>query len=275
MTHVQYDCMFESLGAKKSLGQHFLKSKSAVRAMIDAPQIGEHDIVVEIGPGKGVLTRALLDGGARVVAFELDHRMIEFLHQEFSSDIKAGKLILVHQDILEVDIDGYVKGEPYKIVANIPYYITNLIIRKFLETEHQPTDMSLLIQKEVAERIVAKDGKQSLLSLSVAVYGTARYVAKVEKKYFSPAPRVDSAIIHIYNISHTLFASFQEERDFFELLHLGFAHRRKQLQANLKKTYESKQIIDGLTAISLPIDVRGEDISLEKWVQLFNFLKQK
>jgi 16S rRNA (adenine1518-N6/adenine1519-N6)-dimethyltransferase len=261
--------MSEHLYAKKSLGQHFLKSKAAIRAMIKAPSVTADDTVVEIGPGKGVLTRALLEAGATVIAFELDERMIAFLHQEFATYIDTEQLQIVHQDIVTVNIQQYVGNRPYKIIANIPYYITNLIMRTFLETEHQPTDMCLLIQKEVAERIVARDGKQSLLSLSVQAFGTAQYIMKVGRNYFSPPPKVDSAIVHIYGISHKYFDGPDDERGFFQLLHHAFAHKRKQLMSNLRSHYPEDSIKSVLLENDLPITVRAEDVSFEVWLKIY------
>ena len=264
--------MSEPLYAKKSLGQHFLKSKPAIRAMLEAPNVGPGDIVVEIGPGKGVLTEAFLKAGARVIAFELDNRMVEYLEARFQSFLESGKLIIVHQDIIGIDITEYVGDEAYKIIANIPYYITNLIIRTFLETSHQPTDMCLLIQKEVAERIVARDGKQSLLSLSVQAFGAAKYIMKVGRNYFSPPPKVDSAIIHIHDISHRHLGGLENEKKFFQFLHYAFAHKRKQLRRNLKPYYPESDIISALEQNDLISNVRAEDISFEKWIALFKAL---
>lgn len=265
--------MSDPLAAKKSLGQHFLKSQAALRAMVQAPSLQEGDCVIEIGPGKGVLTQTLLDAGAHVIAFELDPRMMDFLAEKFSQEIDEGRLELVHMDVLDVQLENYVKGRSYKLIANIPYYITNLIIRKFLETQHQASDICLLVQKEVAERIVARDGKQSLLSLSVSAYADVRFVMKVAKQYFSPPPKVDSAIIHMSNISHHRFASMKEEREFFRLLHIAFAHKRKQLQANLKPHYDAVEIARVLNTLLLPQTVRAEDISLPQWIELFHLLK--
>jgi len=264
--------MSKNLYAKKSLGQHFLKSKPAIRAMVESPAVVPGDIVVEIGPGKGVLTRAILDAGATVIAFELDERMIDYLAVEFKEDISSGKLCVIHQDILEVKIEDYVDDQPYKMIANIPYYITSMILRRFLETDHQPTDICILIQKEVAERIVARDDKQSLLSLSVQTFGTAKYVMKVARKYFSPPPKVESAIVHISDIGHHHFETPQQEKDFFVFLHQAFAHKRKQLMRNLKSYYDENLVAEALVKLDLPKTIRAEDIIFKTWLELFKIL---
>ncbi len=263
-----------NLYAKKSLGQNFLKSKKAITALIEAPQTSSADLVIEIGPGKGALTKPLLATGARVIAFELDPRMVELLEDECREECARGQLTLVHKDIIDVDLAEYTHNEPYKVVANIPYYITNLIIRKFLESPLQPTDMSLLVQKEVAERIVARDGKESLLSLSVKLFAIPKYIMKVGRNYFSPRPKVDSAIIHIKDIGRT-HLSPQDEVAFFELLHIGFAHKRKQLMKNLSSQYPKEKLKEVFETLNINEKIRAEDIPLETWLALFEILKYR
>lgn len=160
--------------AKKSLGQNFLNSPSAVRSIITAGQVGKTDVVLEIGPGKGVLTKELLKTGAKVVAIEKDDRLIIFLSELFASEIDSGQFVLIHADILDlVSMDSMsqhlseILGLKYKIIANIPYYITGEIIKRFHTTPKNPILMVLLVQKEVADRIIANDGKESVLSISV------------------------------------------------------------------------------------------------------------
>ena len=259
-----------SLAAKKSLGQNFLKSKKAISAMISAPEINDQDIVVEIGPGKGALTRPLLETGATVIAFELDGRMVEYLSEIFTDYIESGKLVLVHQDVLEVDLGKYTKGEPYKVVANIPYYITNLIIRTFLSGEYQPTAMCLLIQKEVAERIVSRDGKESILSMSVKLFGTPKYITKVGRQYFSPSPKVDSAVILISDINRDAITDNNYEKKFFEIIKTAFGQKRKQAIKNLTKI-ETKEVWQNIfTELDINIQSRAEDVPFNVWIQIID-----
>lgn len=263
--------MNKNLSAKKSLGQNFLKSKKAINQMVEAANVSKNDFVIEIGPGKGVLTRALLETGARVIAFELDKRMIDFLNIEFSSFVESGQLQILHKDILDIDIKEYVEGlDGYKLIANIPYYITNAIIRKFLESEFQPTDMVLLVQKEVAERIVVRNGKQSLLSLSIAVFGDAKYISKVDRKYFSPSPKVHSAIIHIFNISREKIREKEREELFFDIIHAAFAHKRKKCVKNLQKIAEKELWINIFSKLDINIDVRAEELNITMWVKILD-----
>ncbi len=194
------------LPAKKSLGQNFLHSMGAVHAMVEASRVTKDDIVLEIGPGKGVLTEFLLKTGAQVIAVEKDDRMIPHLSERFGGEVTSGKLKLIHGDILDMSPKdlGILAGK-YKLVANIPYYITGELIQKFLETDTQPSLMTLMLQKEVARRIVAKDAKESILSLSVKAYGSPKYIQTVSAGSFNPVPSVDSAILLIDNISDQFF----------------------------------------------------------------------
>jgi len=257
-----------SLEAKKSLGQNFLKSQKAIHAMIQAPNISSDDIVIEIGPGKGALTGPLLKTGATVIAFELDQRMVEYLSEIFTDYIASGKLVLIHQDVLEVDLGKYTQGQPYKVVANIPYYITNLIIRTFLTSQYQPTDMCLLIQKEVAERIVSRDNKESILSLSVKLFGTPSYVMKVGRQYFSPKPKVDSAVILISDINRKNIKDEHYEEQFFTVVKTAFAQKRKQAIKNLSKISHKEQWQDIFSSLGISHTARGEDILYSQWIQV-------
>ena len=260
--------------AKKSLGQNFLKSKEAVRLIISATDIQKGDVVLEVGPGKGVLTAELLSAGAKVIAVEKDEMLVNHLQELFKEEIKSGSLTLIAGDILEFKPEDLKKySEQYKIAANIPYYITGVFLRKFLETEFQPTKMVLLVQKEVAQRIVAKDGKESILSISVKAYGTPKYVKTVQAKYFSPAPKVDSAIIFIDTISKNFFLQNNiNEKKFFGLVKAGFAHKRKMLRGNLNFMFEN--IEEVLKKNDIPENARAEDISLEDWKKLIRRLSQ-
>ena len=263
---------FMHLPAKKSLGQNFLKSKQALREIIEAADIHHTDTVLEIGPGKGVLTAELLKNSGKVIAIEKDERMIEYLSLLFASDITSGKLELISEDILTYEP----KVKEFKLVANIPYYLTGQIFRKFLETENQPSLMVLLVQKEVAERIVARDGKESILSMSVKAFGTPKYIAKVAAKYFSPQPKVDSAIILIKDISKRFFIeSGISEQRFFEIMKAGFAHKRKVLVGNLKTAFQElnpEKINQALVEAGINEKARAEDIGLSQWEKLIKAL---
>ena len=251
--------------AKKSLGQNWLKSESAAKEIIKAAEIKGGDLVLEIGPGRGALTKSLFAEGALVLAVEKDDRLISELQEKFIEEIKNKRLILIHEDILNLDFSKIFKTHlltnlsTYKLVANIPYYITGQVIRKFLSDEEiQPNLMVLMVQKEVARRIIASDKKESLLSISVKVYGEPKYIKTVPAGAFEPKPNVDSAILQIKNISRNYFRNIKEE-EFFELIKKGFAQKRKLLKGNLGK---GDRI---LTACNIPLKARAEDLNLENW----------
>ncbi|MCC2631138.1 MAG: hypothetical protein K0S38_947 [Candidatus Paceibacter sp.] len=308
--------------AKKSLGQNFLKSKEALRALVEAGAVTSDDVVLEVGPGKGVLTEQLVKSAKKVIAVEKDDRLIELLTEKFKTEIAEGKLEIVHQDVLEFDPEvlgvehpspsstvlpskgefpsselsginaisripplkevptrfagaparrGRRGGGCYKIIANIPYYITGAFLQKFLESDLQPSRMVIMLQKEVAQRIVAKDGKESILSMSVKAYGKPKYVMTVKAKYFSPEPNVDSAIIVIENISKDFFNDFSEEK-FFEIMKLGFAHKRKMLVGNLSEKYSREHLLAAFSQVGINEKARAEDLELSQWKLLIQAL---
>ncbi len=269
--------------AKKSLGQNFLKSKSALSAMVKSAELFGSDTVLEIGPGKGALTEYLLKSSKKVIAVEKDHNLCEILSEKFGASIADGKLILINGDILEFDPALFtLKERGYKVVANIPYNITGAIIKKFLTEKIFPESMTLLVQKEVADRIVARDGKESVLSISVKAYGAPHYMMKVSKKFFSPAPKVDSAIIHISNISKDNFAPtpsplkhspsdgerMDMEEKFFQIVKAGFAHKRKVLKKNLEAVLEKEKINEIFKKLNLNEKSRAEELAIDKWLEI-------
>ena len=253
---------------KKSLGQHFLTSAHYVRLIADAAEIKKGEVVLEIGPGEGVLTRELLARGAKVVAIEKDARLIPVLQETFAEEIKNKTLVIHEADALDYDISkSFSKRQEYKVVANIPYYITGALLKKFLSGETQPATLVFLIQKEVAERIVARDKKESILSLSVKAYGTPKIMAKVPRGAFNPPPTVDSAILLVREVSHKNFKNQKHEDRFFELVRAGFAQKRKLLASNLKKLLGEKHS-NILKNVGISEKVRAEDVSLAQWVSL-------
>lgn len=266
--------MHDELGkidAKKSLGQHFLNNERVPRAMADAADVTAGDLVVEIGPGTGVLTRELLRRGAKVLALEADARAIESLQEPFKAEIAAQNLVILHSDVRTLDLSMLpIDPNGYKVVANIPYYLSGMLFRTFLDTTHQPSDLVFLVQREVAERI-ARDPKESLLSLSVKVFGEPKYVETVKRGNFVPPPKVDSAIIAVRNISHDRLAGI-DEAFFFEVIHAGFASKRKQLLGNLTKIAPRETLVHIFSTLDLSLTVRGEDVRLHMWLDLVRTL---
>ncbi len=243
--------------AKKSLGQNFLKSELALRKIVEAGEIKPDDVILEIGPGKGALTERLLEKSNVVIAIEKDRELFELLKEKFKKEIEEKKLILKNEDILEFNISGN-----YKILANIPYNITGAILKKFLTAEAQPQMMVLMVQHEVATRILARDSKESILSVSVNAYGEPKMIMKVDKRYFSPAPKVNSAVIKIGGINRKTFEeNGVSETRFWEIVKAAFAHKRKKLSGNLKG------ICEGPTFAPFK-DKRAEDLTLQNWIEL-------
>ena len=260
---------------KKSLGQHFLTSPHYLAMIADAAEIGAGEAVLEIGPGEGALTRERLARGAVVTAIEKDRRLIPLLQKLFAKETTHRKFFLHEGDVLEFDISNLELGTGvYKLVANIPYYITGAILEKFLSAQHQPSNMVLLVQKEVAGRI-AREKKESILSLSVKAYGEPRYIKTVPAGAFSPPPSVDSAILSIKNISRKNFkspstslrTSSELEKKFFALVHAGFAHKRKLLARNLEPVL-GKDCSSILQKAEIAPNARAEDVPLAQWLKL-------
>lgn len=245
------------------LGQHFLIHSWAARALAHAASPRAGETILEIGPGKGILTRELLTLGP-VVAVEKDESLVSLLHETFSPEIASGRLHLVADDVRNIR-PGALGVDSYVVAANIPYYITGEIIRQFLTAKKQPRAMALLIQKEVAQRIVSEKG--SILSISVCAFGNPRIVEKVPKKHFSPQPSVDSAILAIDNISRNFFSSLEEEF-FFRVVRAGFSSKRKLLSSNLSNVFEKGLVKSVMSKSGIGEKARAEDVLLQQWKKL-------
>ncbi len=255
---------------KKSLGQNFLMhAKIAERIAIESG-VANDDTALEIGPGTGMLTRPLLARAKKVIAIEADGELIAPLRETFAAEIGSGQLELLHADVREFDLGALPNA--YHLVANIPYYITGEIIRTFLSSAKKPRSMTLLVQKEVAERI-ARSKKGSILSVAVGIYGTPSYLFAVPKGAFRPAPSVDSAVLHIAGIQNP-FASLHEETAFFEVLRAGFAHKRKLLAKNLAEIRPEEAIQVAFSSLSIPDAARAEELSVPLWHALAKKLRQ-
>ncbi len=276
--------------AKKSLGQHFLKSEKALRQIVEAGGITASDTVLEIGPGTGILTNQLLQKAKHVVAVEKDRELIHHLTETFKDEIEEKRLTILEKDILTFDpmtLQWY--GREYKLIANIPYYITGAIIEQFLSASFQPTQMVLLIQKEVAERIIGRDPssprlrragkKESVLSIAVKAYGVPKIIDKVPRGAFTPAPKVDSAIISINGISRAFFKDC-DEKIFFSVLKSIFGKKRKQIGGSLAEYLDNPPApssggragkslaLSLLNEATIDPKTRPEDLTLADWKTL-------
>ena len=262
--------------AKKSLVQNFLRDPKILRKIVDFARIEKGDTVVEVGPGEGTLTKFLLERASRVIAVEKDNKLAGMLQEKFREEIIDNRLQIIVGDILDYKL----KTINYKLIGNIPYYITGEIFRKFLESKNQPQSLTFVVQKEVVERIMARDGKESILSISIKAYGTPDSPAGeggvIKAGSFVPKPKVDSAVISIRDINKERFKGITPptpltlrggpEKRFFEILKKGFAHKRKVLANNLgvsKGTFDTLGIRDM---------ARAEDLSVEDWFRLIKEL---
>lgn len=248
--------------AKKQLGQNFLADRGAIAAVADAAAVAAGDSVLEIGPGTGNLTAELLSRGARVVAVEKDEDLLPTLRDRFAAEIAAGQLDLRQGDALEFDTATLPTGE-WKLVANIPYYITGAILERYIGGARQPSRASILVQKEVAERAAERAGKGSILSASVRIYGDPRVARKVPAGAFRPAPSVDSAVLAIDGISRERLAGVSDNA-FFRVVRRGFTHPRKYVRGNLADLVSA----EALDRCQIPEKARAEDLSLDAWVAL-------
>ncbi len=267
------------LFAKKSLGQHFLNSTHVLDQIIEAAHIQKGEVILEIGPGTGILTKRLLGTGSKVIAIEKDVRAEDVLRVKFEQELKSGQLTLIQGDVLnDVTLNSFLntdKAKKYALIANIPYYITGAILEKFLEHEPRPDRMVLLVQKEVAERIVARDGKESILSISVKAFGTPKIIAKVPRGAFTPPPTVDSAILSIENINDTLFQQKNVVISrFFDIVRAGFAHKRKYVIRNMETVATQESLTTTWKHSDLDIKIRAEDIKPSQWIKIAHYLSK-
>jgi len=255
----------------KALGQVFLEDKTYLQSIIDATAIRPEDQILEVGPGQGVLTNALLEKGVKVLAIEKDPRMVDYL----KLNIKNPNFQVIEGDIREV-YSEIIKDiqTPFKIAANIPYYLTSFLIRIILESNPKPDNCVLMIQQEVADRLIAKHNKESILSLSVKYFGSVEYIIKVPRTAFKPQPKVDSAIVRIIPNRKEVDKEFTDK--FFQVVKIGFSHPRKFVLSNLKNgVSQNKEIFEQIFKdLDIPIKSRAEDLEIETWMNITKKLSQ-
>jgi 16S rRNA (adenine1518-N6/adenine1519-N6)-dimethyltransferase len=262
----------ETIRLKKELGQNLLTDKNQIRKIITSVNLSPNDTVLEIGPGLGAITIEMAKTAKRIICIEKDREMVQALNQK----IKEGgikNVEIINEDILKLfnhdKLD--IKVKKYKIVANIPYYLTSVLIRNLLEIKNPPEDIFLMIQKEVGQRICAKPGDMSILALAVQYYANPKIQFTVSKGCFYPSPKIDSVFIRITP------KGIKKNDEFFKLIKAGFAHPRKQLIGNLYSQLKiDKEIIKKwLEDNNLKPGERAEVLSLSQWISLFTLLKEK
>jgi len=253
---------------KKSLGQNFLVDRRVLGRIIEAAELSSDDVVVEVGPGRGFLTSALAERAGRVVAVEVDRDLAEGLRERFA---ERSNVTVVTADAREVAIDSLAAREaPYKVVANLPYYAASPIIRRFLEARRRPRLMVVMVQREVAEEMVAQPGNMGLVSVATQLYGKPRTVASVPPRAFRPAPKVTSAVVRIDVYPQPALPLDSEER-FFRLVRAGFSARRKQLHNSLRRGLDISPEATGAMLARAGIDStrRAQTLSLAEWGELY------
>ncbi|MBL7156098.1 MAG: ribosomal RNA small subunit methyltransferase A [Candidatus Pacebacteria bacterium] len=249
----------------KKLGQNFLLSKTVLNKIIETGNIKKTDIILEIGAGIGTLTKELAKNAKKVIAIEKDKRLIKLLKENLK---EFNNVYVINNDVLKTDIRDYkLKTKNYKLISNLPYYITSPIIRKFLEIENPPYQMILMVQKQVAQRITAKPPDMNLLAVSVQFYSETKIISYVSKDCFYPKPKVDSAIIQltINNKQQTI-----NKKLFFKIVKAGFSHPRKQLANNLSKELKlDKQTIKKwFIKNNISPKQRSETLNIKDWINL-------
>ncbi len=254
--------------AKKSLGQHFLVDRGAISSIISAADLSEDDLVVEIGPGRGALTRPLIERAGRLVVVEVDAVLAARLREKYAG--RPGFSVIV-EDAREVDIDGLApNGAPYKVVANLPYYAASPIVRRFLEADGKPRLLVVTVQREVAQEMVAKPGQMGLLSVAVQLYGTPRIVATVPPRAFRPPPKVTSAVVRI-DVRPKPAVAFDSADEFFRVVKAGFSARRKQLHNSIGRglALEPESARALLADAGIDPTRRAQTLSLDEWAALY------
>jgi 16S rRNA (adenine1518-N6/adenine1519-N6)-dimethyltransferase len=276
-------CRIYEIKPARSKGQNFLIKENIYDDMVEAANLTKDDTVLEVGPGLGFLTAKLAKKAGKVIAVELDDKLAEVLRIGLDSG-GVENVEVVNEDILKLQITNYklqIKSNPpssptpyhlslipgYKVVANLPYNITSIFLRKVLEQENKPSMMVLMLQREVAERITAKPGEMSLLAISVQLYADVKIIKNVKREDFWPQPEVESAIIQLSIINYQLSIN---EREFFRLVKIGFSARRKMLKNNLANGYHLDQgeVEKRIIKAGLGPKSRAQDLSVDDWKKL-------
>lgn len=254
----------ERLRPRKSLSQNFLTDPGALDTILEAAELAPGDRVVEVGPGLGVLTRRLLAAEASVLAVEVDARLAEYLRRELYG---VDRFELIEADALTLHPRDAFPGEPFKLVANIPYHITSPLLHAFLEGDRPPELTVLLVQLEVAERVAAPPGRMSYLSVFAQNIADAEVVARVPAEAFEPAPAVDSAVLRLRRREAPVVAVGDGRDPFYRVVQAGFRQRRKQLHNGLTRELglTRERVAEVLAACGIDSERRPQTLSVDEW----------
>lgn len=253
-------------GTRKSLGQHFLVDGAYLNRIIKASDLSQNDLVVEIGPGQGALTSRLLEMAGQVICVEIDEYLSAGLMDRLYN---PSNLTVINADARFIDIETVTSNRPYKLVANLPYYAANPIVRKFLEADNRPTRMIVMVQREVARSMLAKPGKMNILSVATQCYATPKLVCNVPPKAFRPAPSIMSSVVSLTLRDNPLVTKVSRQ-SFFDVVRAGFSAPRKQLRNSLSHGLNvvPDQALALLDAAHIDWRRRAETVTLEEWVDL-------
>ncbi len=254
---------------KKSLGQHFLVDKRVLSKIIKAADLSGLDNVVEIGAGKGLLTSELAGRVAKVIAVEIDNLLIPILESKYD---QLPHVNVIHEDARNIDIHQIIpRAESYKLVANLPYYAALPIIRKFLESDHPPKMIVVMVQQEVAERMTATVGKMSLVSVAIQLRGIPKIITTISPRSFKPQPKVSSAVIRI-DVRPKPLLELKSESEFFKVVRAGFSSPRKQIRNTLKQGLPLNGSESDLLLRNSGIDptLRPQYLSMQDWGKLYS-----
>ena len=262
------------LKAKKSLGQNFLIEEGIIEEIVQKADVNEKDLIIEIGPGLGSLTAMLAEKAGKVIAIELDENMVEILEERFSL---YQNVEIVHGDVLKVDLQGMIQKEKgnqtvVKVVANLPYYITTPIIMKLLEEKIPVETITVMVQKEVGERLVAHPGSKEYgaITVSVQYYAEPTIIIDVPKENFKPMPEVDSCVVQLTIRKEHL--ALKDEKVFFRTIKFAFTQRRKNIGNSLTAIGKSKsEVRKMLEELKLDINLRAEDLSIDDFAKIANY----
>ena len=269
-----------NITANKKLGQNFLINDDVIEKIISSANIEQNDIIIEIGPGLGTLTKRLLEKASKVIAIEIDNKMINILNDRFK---QCDNFVLINQDVLKTDLNKLISQyknsfEKVKIVANLPYYITTPIIMKLLEEKLDIESITVMIQKEVAQRITADPGDKlsGAITYSVNYYAIPEEIIVVERDSFIPAPEVDSEVIKLY-IRNIPAVNVINEKIFFDIIKASFMQRRKTLLnslANFGITKDKEKLKEILIKAEIDENIRGERLTIEQFAKLSNLISK-
>ncbi len=250
---------------RRSLGQHFLIDQQVFDRIISSANLQPDDLVIEIGAGTGELTELLASRAGRVLAIEIDARLVALLQDRFA---ERSNVQIVYADVREADLLQLTSGRPYRVVANLPYYLASLALRRLLESDHPPRDLIVMVQREVGQRLAAGRGEMSLLAVATQVFAEAELLFEVPPSSFFPSPAVASAVVRLTVRPTPLVPHHRDE--FFKVVSAGFAHRRKQIHNSIPRLLwlPTGAVDEVLAEARIDPNLRAQNLAIDDWIRL-------